>query len=362
MFDKLKDKLKKFFTKTEEKVDEIIEEKQEEIKEKFKEEKIDKREGKKRLKEEKKKERRDEKEEVVDEGGKEKKGFFEKLVSVKLDNDDFDEIFEELEVILLQNNIAVKVIDAIRENMKKDLVGISMKRKEFNNKVKESLKEAMKNLLMEPFDLIAQIKKEIKEKKPYVIVFFGINGSGKTTTIAKIADLLKKNDLSCIISASDTFRAAAIQQLEQHGENLGIKVIKHDYGGDPAAVAYDAIEHAKAKEIDVVLVDTAGRMHSNENLIKEMEKIIRVNKPDLKLFVAESITGNDAVNQAQIFNDKVGIDGSVLTKADVDEKGGTAVSIIYVTKKPILFLGVGQKYSDLEKFDPKKVIKGLGLE
>ena len=208
-------------------------------------------------------------------------------------------------------------------------------------------------------DLIEEIKN--KKEKPYIIAFFGINGSGKTTSIAKLANMLKEEKISCVLAASDTFRAASIEQLQQHADKLGIKMIKHDYGSDPAAVAFDAIKHAKAKSIDVVLIDTAGRMHSNTNLIDEMKKIIRVAKPDLKIFVGESITGNDCVEQAKTFNEAVGIDGIILAKADIDEKGGAAVSVSYVTKKPILFLGTGQKYGDLQVFNSEVVMKSLGL-
>ncbi|MBL7056474.1 signal recognition particle-docking protein FtsY, partial [Candidatus Woesearchaeota archaeon] len=186
-------------------------------------------------------------------------------------------------------------------------------------------------------------------------------GSGKTTSIAKVANMLKNNKFSCVLAASDTFRAASIEQLEYHGKQLGIKVIKHDYQSDPAAVAFDAIKHAKAKEIDVVLIDTAGRLHSNSNLIEEMKKIIRISKPDLKIFVGESITGNDCIEQAKAFNDAVGIDGIILTKADVDEKGGAAISVSYVTKSPIMYFGVGQEYIDLKEFDSNMVVEGLGL-
>jgi len=192
-------------------------------------------------------------------------------------------------------------------------------------------------------------------------VFFGINGTGKTTTIAKVANLLLKNKISCVLAAGDTFRAASIEQIQHHADNLNLKVIKHDYGADPAAVAFDAIKHAKAHNIDAVLIDTAGRMHTSGNLLSEMEKICRVTDPDLKIFVAESIAGNDAIQQAKNFDETIGIDGAILTKADVDDKGGTAISISYVTKKPILFLGTGQEYDNIEVFNKEKFIEHLGL-
>ncbi|MFC1698313.1 signal recognition particle-docking protein FtsY, partial [Nanoarchaeota archaeon] len=195
--------------------------------------------------------------------------------------------------------------------------------------------------------------------KPFVICFVGVNGSGKTTSIAKFAHMLKENNFKSTIAASDTFRAAAIQQLEEHGKNLGIKVIKHDYGSDAAAVAFDAVKYAEAKELDVVLIDTAGRLHSNVNLMDEMKKIVRVAQPDFKIFVGESITGNDCVEQAKKFNEASELNGIILSKADIDEKGGAAISISYVTGKPILYLGVGQEYGDLEPFDKDKLLESI---
>ncbi len=295
----------------------------------------------------------------------EKKGFFEtikeKIITTKINEEQFEKLFWEMELALMENNVAVEVIEKIKNDLKQNLVDTPIKR----TKVEETVSSALKNSIEELFqnsnvNLLDGIKN--KKEKPYVITFFGINGSGKTTSIAKLANMLKEEKLSCVMAASDTFRAASIEQLQHHADKIGIKIIKHDYGSDPAAVAFDAIKHAKAKNIDVVLIDTAGRMHSNVNLIDEMKKIIRVAKPDLKIFVGESITGNDCVEQAKTFNEAVGIDGIILAKADIDEKGGAAVSVSYVTKKPILYLGTGQKYGDLEKFDAEVVIKNLGLD
>ncbi|MFA6022982.1 MAG: signal recognition particle-docking protein FtsY [Candidatus Pacearchaeota archaeon] len=293
----------------------------------------------------------------------EKKGFFSRIQTrfntVQINQKTFDEFFEKLEMLLLENNVALSVVDKIREDMQKRLVNIEVKKDQLENEIKNTLRDSILEILIEPFDLIEKIK---KKEGTFVILFFGINGSGKTTTIAKVASLLQKNKISSVLAAADTFRAASIEQLEKHGEKLGIKVIHQEYGSDPSAVAFDAIKYAQAHQIKVVLIDTAGRMHTKDNLLKEMEKIVRVTKPDLKIFVAESITGNDATEQAKIFNETANIDGSILTKADVDEKGGTAISIGYVTGKPILFLGTGQEYKDLEKFDPKDIIANLGLD
>ncbi|NJL44126.1 MAG: hypothetical protein HC945_02300 [Nitrosarchaeum sp.] len=188
-----------------------------------------------------------------------------------------------------------------------------------------------------------------------------MNGGGKTTTLAKLIKHFQDSGRSVVVAAADTFRSAAIQQLEEHTQRLGAKLIKHDYGSDPSAVAFDTITHARARNIDIVLIDTAGRLHNNDNLMQELRKLIRVNKPHLNIFVAESTTGNDAVEQARIFNEQVGIDAIILSKADVDEKGGAAISIAYVTGKPIIYLGTGQGYDDLTPFSKETVLHQLGL-
>lgn len=292
------------------------------------------------------------------------KGFFgklkEKLTTKKISSEQFENLFSDLELILLENNVAFEVIEKIKSDLEKNLVETPIKRTKVEETIKLSLKNSIEDLFnVEKPNLLNSIRKKIE--KPFVITFFGINGSGKTTSIAKIANMLKENKISCVLAASDTFRAASIEQLQHHAGKLGIKLIKHDYGSDPAAVAFDAIKHAKAKNIDVVLIDTAGRLHNQDNLMAELKKIIKVTKPDLKIFVGESITGNDCVDQAKNFNDTVGIDSIILTKADVDEKGGTAISISYITKKPIIYLGVGQEYNDIKEFEPSMVIEGLGL-
>jgi len=294
---------------------------------------------------------------------KEKKSILKKIKETvstkKISEGKFENLFEDMEMVLLENNVAVEVIDKIKRDLKVDLVDVPIKRSEIGNKVNDSLKDSIKELFKDKLDLINEIK---ESDKPYVIVFVGVNGSGKTTTIAKFVKLLEDNGLSSVIAASDTFRAAAIHQLEEHGNKLNVRVIKHDYGADPAAVAFDARKYAEAKKIDVVLDDTAGRLHSNVNLMDEMKKIIRVVKPNLKVFVGESITGNDCVVQSKKFNDEVGIDAVVLSKADIDEKGGATISISYVTNKPIIYLGNGQGYSDLEEFNEKKLLEGLGFD
>ncbi|HLC64685.1 MAG TPA: signal recognition particle-docking protein FtsY [Candidatus Nanoarchaeia archaeon] len=292
----------------------------------------------------------------------EKKGFFgaikEKITSTSISDKEFEEVFYDLEMVLLENNVAVEVIDRIKGDLSVALVNRTVRRGDVGHTILETLKKTISDVLsVGSIDFL----EKVKSKKPFVICFVGINGSGKTTTIAKIAHLLQKNSLSSVIAASDTFRAAAIDQLDYHAKKLGVKLIKHDYGADPAAVAFDAVQHAKAKNIDVVLIDTAGRLHSNVNLVDEMKKIVRVAKPDLKIFVGESITGNDCIEQVKTFDSAIGLDCIILSKADVDEKGGTALSIGHVTKKPILYLGVGQGYDDLKEFSPDMIMKGLGF-
>lgn len=291
-----------------------------------------------------------------------KEGFFAKLVrkmtSAPLKETDFEEAFEELEHTLLESNTALEAIDAFKTQLKQELLNQHTTAKEASAVITNALKSAILSLLQEPPVFLESVKK----KQPFVILFFGINGTGKTTSIAKIAHYLKKNGISSVLAAADTFRAASIEQLETHATKLDIPIIKGQYSSDPAAVAFDAISYAKKHKINVVLIDTAGRMYTKTNLMKEMEKIIRVSKPDLKLFVGESITGNDTIDQARTFNETAGIDGSILTKADVDEKAGAILSIAHATNKPIYFLGTGQGYDDFIPFTKKSVLKNLGLE
>ena len=279
---------------------------------------------------------------------------FKKFVKTTLTEEKTSIALNELNLLLISNDVAAETADALCQTIQQSIKGEEMSR--FTSKKKylfEVLKQSVEQILTpeKEIDFIAEINKKKITKKPYVIVFLGVNGTGKTTTIAKIAHYLKKRDISSVAAASDTFRAAAIEQLSFHMERVGIKVIKHAYQSDPASVAYDAIEHATAKGIDVVLIDTAGRQVSNKNLMREMQKIVRIAQPDLTLFVGDSLAGNDALNQAREFNDKIGIDGNILTKFDADAKGGAALSISYQTHKPIFFIGVGQNYDDLELFN-----------
>jgi fused signal recognition particle receptor len=298
---------------------------------------------------------------------KEDKGFFqkigEKINKIKISEKEFEIYEEELETLLLENNVALEVAEKIVQDLKERIIEKEFLKKEVETEIKEIFKEIIREILVAPPNLIEQIKEKNADqsKEPYVILFCGINGSGKTTTIAKIAENLKNKGVSCVIAAADTFRAASIEQIKEHGEKIGVKVISHEYGSDPAAVGFDAINYAKKNFINCVLIDTAGRMHTQKNLLKEMEKIVKVCKPDKKIFVGESITGNDSIEQIRSFDWAIGIDGIVLTKADIDEKGGTALSVGYVTKKPILYLGTGQAYDKIEPFNKEKFIEKLGL-
>ena len=296
----------------------------------------------------------------------ETKSFFEKvkerISKIKISEKEFEIYGEELKMLLLENNVAFPVAEKIISELKGKIVNQEFLKKEVEEQIKDSLKNIIEDILIEPFDLVEKIKeKNEKEKNPYVILFCGINGSGKTTTVAKVAENLKSKGVSVILAAADTFRAASIEQLKMHADKIGVEIISHEYGSDPASVGFDAIKYAKKNFTECVLIDTAGRMHTAKNLLREMEKIVRVCAPDLKIFVGESITGNDAVEQAGSFNSAIGIDAIILTKADIDEKGGTSLSVGYAVKKPILYLGTGQEYDEIEVFDKKKFVERLGL-
>lgn len=317
--------------------------------------------------EEKEEEKKIIEEEIEEEKRIEKIGLKDKVKAVLvsreviIDEKKVDKILDELEIILLESDVAFEVVDAITESLKSRLVG---RRKKITEKLSDIVIEELKNIILEildsnRFDFDKFVEEKLKEKKPLNIAFVGVNGTGKTTTIAKVAKRLMNNGYSVVLAAGDTFRAGAIEQLEEHAERLGVRLIKHRQGSDPAAVIFDAVKHAESKGIDVVLADTAGRMHTKKNLLDQLEKIKRVTKPDLIIFVDESIAGNDAVERAKMFAESVGIDGSILTKLDADPKGGTAISISYVTSKPVLFFGIGQGYEDLVKFDSKWLVERI---
>lgn len=281
---------------------------------------------------------------------------------VKLKGQELETLLWDFKVALIQSDVAVSVADQICSEVEKKLEGTEITR--FEDKqtiVKKTLRESLYQVLRteKEVNFINMVKEKKSTKKPFIIIFIGINGTGKTTTIGKVAHLLIDNGFSVILAGSDTYRAGAIEQLESHAKQLGIRAIKHAYGADAAAVAFDAIEHARARGINTVLVDTAGRMQTNKNLMEEMRKIVRVTTPDLILFVGDALTGNDAVEQARYFNQYVEFHASILTKIDADAKGGAAISIAHATKKPIIFWGTGQRYEDLIQFNPDFLLEKI---
>ncbi len=277
---------------------------------------------------------------------------------VVLDEKDLADPLWELEMALLESDVALPVAETIVASVKDELVGRKKKiRTDTGEIVEEALRSALYKVLSENyFDVDEFIA---KADKPVKIVFVGVNGTGKTTSIAKVAKYLKDRGYSIVLAAGDTFRAGAVEQIEVHAGNLEVKLVKHKDGKDPAAVIFDAVEYAKAHHRDVVLADTAGRLHTNVNLMDQMKKIVRVVNPDLLIFVDEAIAGNDAVERARLFNEAVPINGTILTKTDADAKGGAAISISSITGKPVLFLGVGQDYPDLVKFEPDWLLDRL---
>jgi fused signal recognition particle receptor len=280
----------------------------------------------------------------------------------RLSDDTLDTVLEDLEIALLQADVALPVVDRIRKDIRKELSGKKLKwGADAEAAIRSTFEQSVRSILSQPpIDLVARVRAQ--QPRPYIILFVGVNGTGKTTTIAKLADWLHRQQLSVVIAAGDTFRAGAIEQLLVHGERLGIKVVRQQEGSDPAAVAFDAVAHARARHVDVVLVDTAGRQHTNENLVEEAKKIRRVVQPHLTLFVGDALSGNDTLEQAKEFQKALGIDGLILTKLDADAKGGAALSATYVTKKPLVFVGVGQGYGDLRPFDVNWMVRRLFSE
>ena len=288
------------------------------------------------------------------------KGLVSKVTTAELKSENLRPILSDFKMSLVENDVAFPVAEKICDEMEKRLNGVQVKRLEDRRKiVEQNLRDVLLGVMLtnERIDLLKAVEEKRRKKEPYTMVFVGINGTGKTTTIAKVARFFNKRGYSVVLACSDTYRAGSIEQLEEHARRLGIKMVKHKYGADPAAVAYDTISHAKAHGINVVLIDTAGRMQTNRNLMSELEKIKRVVKPDMTVLTVDSLTGNDAVMQAEEFHKSVSIDSTILTKVDADVKGGSALSVTYVTQKPILFIGTGQAYDDLEQFDPEKFVE-----
>ena len=285
------------------------------------------------------------------------KGIFSN--KIKVSENEISSFLEEFEFSLLEADVSLDSSNAIVNDLKKSLTTISFNKNNLLNDIKNQIKISLNNQLDIDCDINNYIEKTKKENEPFVILFIGPNGVGKTTTIAKFAKKYKDQNKSVILSSSDTFRAGSIQQLEKHASNLDVRIVKQDYGSDPAAVAYDALSAAKSSKADFVLIDTAGRQETNHNLMQELEKINRVVKPNLTIYVAESQAGQSVIDQIKKFDEVIGVDGVVLTKIDTDPKGGVAISILNELKKPIFFIGTGQEYDDLITFSAKYIIERI---
>lgn len=306
---------------------------------------------------------------VVEEKPKEepkaKVGIFKQVTSiftgeVEINEPEVRELLETLELELLESDVAIEVADEIKNDLRDALVGSKIKRGELNSFVKNTIKTTLIRIVKseKQQDILTKLS-DPGAAAPIKILFLGVNGAGKTTTMAKVAKMLMNDGKTVVFASADTFRAAAIEQLQVHADRLGIRNIKRDYGSDPTAVAYDAVNYAKAHSVDAVLIDTAGRQETDLNLINELKKMSRVIQPDLKLYIGESIAGNAILSQVEDFNKAIGIDGVILTKLDCDAKGGTVLSITKSTGIPIVYVGTGQKYEDLEKFDAEKIIERI---
>ncbi|MFP3215034.1 MAG: signal recognition particle-docking protein FtsY [Candidatus Micrarchaeota archaeon] len=282
---------------------------------------------------------------------------------VKIKEEDIDDMLEQLKLSLIEADVNYDVAEKFIEKLRGLLVGREVDSKNIEKEINAVIREALLQTLSKSsnIDIVSFVKEKrgIDANEPVKILFLGPNGAGKTTTIAKIAKMLKDAGLSCVLSASDTFRAAAIEQLAMHAEKLGVPIIKGTYGADPASIAFDAIAYSRAHHIDAVLIDTAGRQETNKSLLEEMKKIVRVAKPDLKIFVGESIAGNALLEQVKEFNEAIGLNGIILTKLDCDAKGGNTLSILSETDIPIIYFGTGESYEKLVKYNPNEIIENI---
>ena len=286
----------------------------------------------------------------------------QKISQKELSDQDISKILDEFLLALVENNVAYSVAKQICDNLHEKLKATQFRRfTDSTQPAKEVLREVLLELLKgSGEESFYNVLNECKNAhKPAIILFVGVNGTGKTSSIAKVGHLLLRKGFSAIVAAADTYRTGSIEQIEEHARRIGIKTIKHDYGADAAAVAFDAVNYAIAHGTNVVLIDTAGRMQTNKNLLEEMKKIARVSKPNLTILVVDSLTGNDAVEQGRSFSSAVNIDGVVLTKLDADAKGGSAISIAAIMGKPILFATVGQNYEDLVSFEPEQMVEKI---
>ncbi|MFX1565774.1 MAG: signal recognition particle-docking protein FtsY [Promethearchaeota archaeon] len=283
-------------------------------------------------------------------------GFVQKVTHKSISEKNLEDAYSSLQMALLENDVAYEATERINDRLKEALEGEQIGRLQSKKGfIREALYQAILEALTpeEPVDVFALLEQRKKAGEPLTIMFLGVNGTGKTTTIAKMTYMFQQKGYSVVLACGDTFRAGSAEQLQTHANRLKVRVITRPYGSDSASVGYDAINHARARGINVVLIDTAGRMQTDKNLMAELQKIHRVAEPDLVIFVGDALAGNDAIEQAKTFNEKVGIDAAILTKVDADTKGGAALSIAIATGKPIIFVGVGQEYPDLKVFDPE---------
>jgi len=289
-------------------------------------------------------------------------GLVQRISQKELSDKDIDHVLEEFLLVLVQNDVAYDVAKKICDDLREKLQVTQVRRfSDHTQPAKTVLREVLLDLLKgsggEP--LFKVIDENKAQQKPALILFVGVNGTGKTSTVAKVGFMLQKKGYSVVIAAADTYRTGSIEQIEEHARRIGIKVIKHDYGGDAAAVAFDAANYATAHGTNGVLIDTAGRMQTNKNLLEEMKKIARVTKPSLTILIVDALTGNDAVEQGRSFSEALNIDGVILTKLDADAKGGSAISMATILGKPILFATVGQGYEDLVSFEPDVMVEKI---
>lgn len=277
----------------------------------------------------------------------------ETVAEKELEEDDLDPLLEQMRLKLLQNNVSMDAAESIEQEIREKLLGESVGRRSVEEKVNEAVKDVLKDILDDSYDFDKELE---NAEKPQVVFLIGFNGSGKTTTAAKLGKYLQDKKQEVVLGAGDTFRAASIEQLQEHGEKLGCKVIAHEYESDPAAVGYDTVEHAE-KNGKVAIVDTAGRSHADQNLIGELEKMIDVNEPDITFLVIDALAGNDVVEQAEAYENMY--DAIIVTKMDVDEAGGAIISISERSGKPVAFLGTGQGYEDLKAFDKEDFVEKI---
>lgn len=287
---------------------------------------------------------------------------YDKITKSELRGKDLDKVLDEFHMTLLESDIALPAADYIRDQLKLRIEQLQFTRfSDPRGQVRGILQEILLSVLEKPgrVDFFRLVEEKKKKGEQLIVVFVGVNGTGKTTSIAKLAHILQKKRYSVILAAGDTYRAGSIQQLEEHARRIGVKTIKHDYGADAAAVAFDAVNYARAHGVNVVLIDTAGRMQTNKNLLEEMRKIVRVTKPDLTVLVVDALTGNDALEQGKVFGEAVKIDGIILAKLDADVKGGSSISLSYILGRPVLLVGTGQGYDDLETFQAKEIVRSM---